>query len=336
MTDRWLPSHLTRTQLEERRLHFLELLETQAHSTQELAEFLGVKASPISTWKHRLRHQGSDALQATVTTGRAPALCGEQRETLKRLLCEGAQVHGFPDASWSTLRVRDVIGRHFDIWHHRDHVRRILHQLGFSRQKPDKRALEQNPEAVATWIQTTLPENQKKVAAGATLVFLDEVGFSLKGTVKQTWALRGQTPVVLGKASWDKVSTIGAVTTAGQFFQQTQHGAFKGPDVICFLQHILTHVPGEVVVVLDNAGIHKSKAVTAFVTGESRLSLQYLPPYAPELNPIELVWAYMKRNILGNFCARTLQELKARLRVGWQRVRYVRLPARLLHSYLPS
>lgn len=167
-------------------------------------------------------------------------------------------------------------------------------------------------------------------------MFLDEVGFSLKGTVKLTWALRGQTPVVSAKASWDKVSTIGAITSAGQFLQQTQHGALKGPDVIRFLQHVLTHVPGEIVVVLDNAGIHKSKAVTAFVAGEARLALQYLPPYAPEFNPIELVWAYVKRNVLGNFCARTLKELKARLQVGWQRVRYVRLPACLLHSYLPS
>ena len=167
-------------------------------------------------------------------------------------------------------------------------------------------------------------------------MFLDEVGFSLKGTVKHTWALRGQTPVVFSKASWDKVSTIGAVTSVGQFLQHTQHGAFKSPDVIRFLQHVLTHVPGEVVVVLDNAGIHKSKAVTAFVAGEARLSLQYLPPYAPELNPIELVWAYVKRNVLGNFCARTLKELKARLKIGWQRVRYVRLPDRLLHSYLPA
>ncbi len=89
-------------------------------------------------------------------------------------------------------------------------------------------------------------------------------------------------------------------------------------------------------VVLDNAGIHKTKAVTAFVSGESRLSLHYLPPYAPALNPIELVWAYIKRNVLGNFCARTLKELKARRKVGWQRVRSVRLPDRLLYSYLPS
>ena len=162
MTDRWLPSHLTRAQLEERRLHFLQLIETQTHTTRELAEFLGVSVSTIHTWKHLLRHHGSDALKATLTTGRVPALSEEQRDALKRLINEGAHVHGFPDSSWTTPRVREVIGRHFGIWHHRDHVRRILHQLGFSRQKPDKRALEQNPEAVATWLQTTLPEIKKK------------------------------------------------------------------------------------------------------------------------------------------------------------------------------
>jgi putative transposase len=100
-------------------------------------------------------------------------------------------------------------------------------------------------------------------------VFLDEVGLSLKGTERHTWALRGQTPVVFGKASWDIASTIGGVTSAGQFLQHTQHGAFKGEGVIHFLQHVLTHVLREVVVVLDNADIHKSKAVTAFVAGEA-------------------------------------------------------------------
>ena len=162
MTARWLPSRLTRAQLEERRLHFLQLLETGQHSSKELAELLGVSMSTLRTWTHLLRHRGPDALQATVTTGRPPALSGEQRDLLKGLLIKGAQVHGFPDASWTTLRVRALIGRQFNLWHHRDHVRRILHQLGFSRQKPDKRALEQNPEAVATWIQTTLPEIKKK------------------------------------------------------------------------------------------------------------------------------------------------------------------------------
>jgi len=66
----------------------------------------------------------------------------------------------------------------------------------------------------------------------------------------------------------------------------------------------------------------------------TRLSLVYLPPYAPELNPIERVWAYVKRNVLGNFCARSLAILKEKLVGAWQRVRDVQLPRRLMDSNL--
>ena len=174
-------------------------------------------------------------------------------------------------------------------------------------------------------------------------MYLDEVGFSLKGVLRRTWAKRGKTPVVRLPASWQKLSTIGAITSGGQFLQrpsvasravqakkQTQAGAVKTSDVLAFLAHLLKHVVGEVVVVLDNAAIHRAKAVSAFVETQERLSLVYLPPYSPELNPIEKVWAYVKRNVLGNFCARTTKELRARLRVGWQRIRYIKLPQRLM------
>lgn len=169
---------------------------------------------------------------------------------------------------------------------------------------------------------------------GATLVYLDEVGFAMKGVRRRTWSTRGVTPLVRLPANWDKLSTIGAITSGGQFLQNTKNGAICSDDVIWFLQHVLRHVPGEVVVVLDNAGIHRAKAVQAFVAGCDRLSLVYLPPYAPELNPIELVWAYVKGHVLGNFCARTLSELKVRLSAAWQRVRYVDLPSKLMTSNL--
>ncbi|UBV44818.1 IS630 family transposase (plasmid) [Deinococcus taeanensis] len=162
------------------------------------------------------------------------------------------------------------------------------------------------------------------------MVDLDEVSFSLKGVVRRTWAPKGKTLLVRLPARWHKLSTIGAITSTGQFLQHTQAGAIKTPDVLGILEHVLTHVPGEVVVVLDNAAIHRAKAVSAFVETGERLTLVYVPPSSPELNPIEKVWADVKRNVLGNFCARTIKELKARLRSGWQRMRYISLPQRLM------
>ena len=108
--------------------------------------------------------------------------------------------------------------------------------------------------------------------------------------------------------------------------QHTCQGAVRSPQVVKFLDHVLRHVAGEVIVILDRAMIHRSKAVQAFVQLHERLSLVYLPPYAPELNPIELVWADVKRNIVGNFCALTMEMLTKRLKVGWQRVRRKSLP----------
>lgn len=160
------------------------------------------------------------------------------------------------------------------------------------------------------------------------------MGFALKGVRRHTWNTRGVTPLVRLPANWSKLSTIGAITSNGQFLQHTKPGSICSSDVIRFLDHLLKHVAGELVVVLDNAGIHRSKAVQACVAGHARLSLVYMPPYAPELNPIELVWAYVKRHVLGNCCLRSVDALKAKLTSAWQRVRYICLPQRLMDSNL--
>ena len=173
---------------------------------------------------------------------------------------------------------------------------------------------------------------EKKVAEGATLVFLDESGFSLKTTKVRTWGRCGQTPIIPTKLRWEHLSVIGAITTGGQFLQHTHRGAVRSPQVVNFFEHVLRHVDGEVVVVLDRTMIHRAKAVQAFVQLHERLSLVYLPSYAPELNPIELIWADLKRNVVGNFCAMTIGELKKRLTVGWQRIRRKALSMALIRG----
>lgn len=142
------------------------------------------------------------------------------------------------------------------------------------------------------------------------------------------------TPLVTWPANGEKLSTIGAITSGGQFLQNTKTSAIRSMDVIGFFQHLLRHIQGDLVVVLDNAGIHRAKAVQVFVASHERFSLVYSPPYAPELNPIELVWAYVKRQVLGNFCARTLTALKEKPIGGWQRVRYLDLPQHLMDANL--
>ena len=160
----WQPSKYTRAQLEERRLQALKVIQAGGHTNQQVADQFGVSIHTVYSWKERLRRQGG--VESTPTTGRPSRLSAAQLDHLRTLLQEGALVHGFPDSTWTTLRIRDLIGRHLDVWYHHDHVRKVLQQLGFSCQRPGKAALEQNEQLVRTWVQTTLPELGKKGGGG--------------------------------------------------------------------------------------------------------------------------------------------------------------------------
>jgi hypothetical protein len=141
----------------------------------------------------------------------------------------------------------------------------------------------------------------KKNAArlGAHLVFIDESGFLLIPPVRCTWAPRGQTPILRHHYRHDRVSVIGGLSVSSRrrrlglylaCFTENIHGE----EVATFLRHLLAHLPGPVIVVWDNAGIHRGAAVRALCRRVRRLHLEALPAYAPELNPAEGIWRFLK------------------------------------------
>ena len=137
-----------------------------------------------------------------------------------------------------------------------------------------------------------------------------------------TWAPVGQTPSVsLPTARWDRVSVIGGVTRDGRVLSNTVEGSVNGAGVVAFLKYVLSSVVGKVIVVLDNARIHRSKLVKDFVVGQDRLEVVHTPPYAPETNPVEWLWAWVKRTELAGLCARSVSDLKGAWRRGLVRAR---------------
>ena len=118
----------------------------------------------------------------------------------------------------------------------------------------------------------------------------------------RTWAPRGQTPVLKAKLSRDHLSIIGGITASGLLTTRILPRAFKGPDVVRFLQQLLQRIPGKIIVIWDGGTIHRSKVVKKFLSdgAAARLHLEQLPSYAPDLNAIELLWAYLKNVLLPN------------------------------------
>jgi putative transposase len=156
----WMPSKLTRAQQEERRLAALAWIQAGTHTNQAIADHFGVSVHTVYTWKERLRKH--ESLQATVAPGRTPFLSETQREQVRTLLRAGPLAYDFQDDTWTTARVRDVIGQHLGVWYHRDHVRKLLRALGFTPQTPDGRALERNTLRIATWVEVVHPALEKK------------------------------------------------------------------------------------------------------------------------------------------------------------------------------
>lgn len=144
----------------------------------------------------------------------------------------------------------------------------------------------------------------------------------------------GQTPVVRHCFRWPKFSAISGVSTQGKLYILVRPGSIATPQILVFLRHLLRHVRGRVILVWDNVNPHKAIAVKTFVREHRhRLMLEYLPAYAPELNPDEWVWRYLKRVALANFAPLNLGELRIGLREAVQRVR---MRPRLRRSFLDA
>jgi len=162
MQSAWFPQQLTRQQLEERRLEAAKLIHQGEYTRSALARHFSVSLTTINTWIKRFRAEGEAGLRATISSGRPAGLKEAQKNTLIEKLRQGPRADGHQQALWTTKRVADLIGTTFGIWYHPDHVGRVLHQLGWTYQKPEKRAVERDEEAIGHWIEHTYPEIAKK------------------------------------------------------------------------------------------------------------------------------------------------------------------------------
>ncbi|EMO07906.1 DDE family endonuclease [Leptospira borgpetersenii str. Noumea 25] len=217
--------------------------------------------------------------------------------------------NGYPNELWSTYRVSEIIRKEFGVTYHQDYVGTLLHQLGFSYQKPKRRALERNESSVKTWKTETWPDIKKAENEGFKILFLDESGISQNPYTVKTWSLIGKTPIIRHKMSWKKLSVIGAISQKDFHFQIVE-GSVKSRDLIYFLKILLKKNRKKILIVWDNLSAHKSKMMKEFLkANEKRLRVEFLPPYAPELNPQEYIWCRWKKNYMANFCPENLNSL---------------------------
>jgi transposase len=146
--------------LEERRRLALSLLD-EGRSLSEVGRQIGCSASSVKRWRDARREGGRKALKVRSSPGRPPKLTRADGKKLVAILLAGAEASGYATQLWTTARIAEVIWKRFHVRYHRDHVGRLLHALGWSHQRPQKRALERDPKQIARFVREDWPALKK-------------------------------------------------------------------------------------------------------------------------------------------------------------------------------
>jgi transposase len=306
----------TAPELERRRRRAVELVE-QGESPVVVARILGVHVTSIHRWRRMARK--THGLDAKPIPGRPRQLSDYQLHKLEYFLRQGAHRHGWPNQLWTADRVARLIQHRFGVSLHPEHVRKILKQrLGWTSQKPKRKARERNDKEVERWLGDELPRILREAfRRQAHLVFLDESGFQLTPSVRRTLAPRGQTPVLDCWDRRDRISALSCITLSpllgrpGLYFELLPlNKSAHGEEVVAFLKALRSVLPGPFTVVWDRSKIHsRSKVVKAWLAEHPEVVVEDFPGYAPTLNPDEWVWSWTKYGRLSNLAAWDEEEL---------------------------
>jgi transposase len=306
----------SRSVLEFCRARAVELLR-QGESKKLIARVLGVSGAAIRRW-WRMACAGED-LTVKCGPGRPRRLSDGQLQELAVMLKQGPEAHGWQNNLWTSLRVRAVIKRHFGVEFCRSQVWHILTDyLEWTAKRPVQKPKKRDDEEVARWLAEKFPRIREDAAARrAHLVFVDETGFMMYPTVRKTFSPRGEASVNKVTDPHGRISTIGAISISPEsggldwhYRMLEDNVNFRGPAVVDFLAQLGAAIRGPMVIIWDQIIIHCCGVVEEYLSTRPTVKLEPFPPYAPELNPIDRAWFYIKYDRIPNFTPSSTGQLR--------------------------
>jgi transposase len=296
-------------------------LSTSEIPVATVAEVLGVTPSTISRWRKDGMPNEHSAHKSV--GGRPRKLTASQLQELAALLSKGATAHGWPNELWTTKRMAEVIRRHFSVSCHPNQAWFIVTKyLGWTAQRPIQRLQAADEDETSRWLEEDYPEILKRAnRRGAHLVFLDESGFMLAPVIRRTYAPRGCAPVCKVADPHGKISVIGAMTISPQhrhfglyFDLLYDRGNYRGETVVPFLDSLRHRIRGPMTILWDAIPIHRAEAVRRFLHQHREIVSELFPRYAPDLNPVDKIWFYVKFDRLPNFAPPRLSDLRVQVK----------------------
>jgi transposase len=310
----------------------------EGEPASKVIEAYGFNRTTIYKWLKAALQPGVGikALRSNKATGRPRSLTpAQERQVFRWVNGRDPRQYGLDFGLWTRAVVADLIQKKFGIGLGLTAVGELLAKLGLTPQKPLQRAYQRDPEAIEQWQGETYPAIARLAKAqSAEVFFWDESGFRADTVHGKTWGVRGQTPVVERPGQRQSISAASAVSAKGGFWFCMYEGALDAELFVDLLKQMMRYRKKPVHLVLDSLPAHKTALVKKYVAStEGRLTLHFLPGYAPDLNPDELVWSHVKRTGVARRPLR--QGEKLRERIEEQLARLQKLP-RLVRSFFQA
>jgi transposase len=303
------------------------------YAVVDIAAILGVREETVSRWCSRYDRGGQEALPGDRTgrpIGSGRLLTGEQEQSIQEAIeTKSPEESGISSALWTRQAVQELIKQRVGIRLPIRTVGEYLKRWGFTPRKPVRKAYNQDPEAVAEWLEKKYREIERRASKEDGEIHRgDETGVRSTCQHSRGYARPGETPELIvpgGRFSADMIATI---TNRGKVRWMIYPGKMNAALFIAFLTRLIAGATKKVFLIVDHLSVHEAAAVDEWLADEAdRIEVFYLPKYAPERNPDEYLNRDVKANINTDGLPKDREELAGKLRRLMQRL--AKLPARV-------
>jgi transposase len=269
-------------------------------SEVDLAEILGVCHETISRWWTAYCADGLDSLPGGRTgrpLGSGRSLSELQADRIKGLIDNHSPAAlGIAHALWTRRAVRDLIRRELGIELAERTVGLYLRRWGYTSKKPARHSREQEPDEVEQWLEETYPAIEALAAEeDAEILWTDEVGVDADHHPGRGYAVEGERATMDVPRPHIRVNQITAVSNEGTVRFMTYKGSLDAAVFLVFLNKLIEGAARKIFLIADRLQAHKTPEVLAWIEAhKERIAVFYLPPYSPEMNPVEYLNNDMK------------------------------------------
>jgi transposase len=288
----------------------------------ETAYLIHFSVVSLRLWVHRWNDHGVEGLKRKTNSGRKAALSGETWAHIKDDVLISPRSFGYEFGLWRLKEIAGHIEKHYGTEFSLCWVWRMLKKVNMTLLVPRPKPIKADKEKQAHFEQrlTELVRHRKD---NERILFQDESSFSFSPEPHRMWAVKGSRPILPIHGGRKRQNVIGAIDPVSDqgFFQRIEN--LNAKTFLQFLRGILAQYPShfKIYMVVDNAKPHHANLLQLFLEqNRERIELIYLPPYSPDLNPIEGIWQDVKKDAVHNQFSPTYDEFQEKLTVSLKKM----------------